>query len=411
MSKHKNLDNKPSVLINGWFGPGNAGDEAILHSELSIFNEADMNTVVASPFPKKVEQAHGVNSIPEYSKDKETWNKIAKQVDHIVIGGGGLIESHNIARKWTSVVRQAAKLNTPVHFLGVGLTPPITSLHEILYKYCLKYSSTVIVRDYMSYEYISNLNISTPTYVMPDLAFRHSNTHSLSKYGNYKSKSLVIVLRDVPWLDIDIEGISDTISQLANRIDCKLTFLTTTNNDSDTNITEKVVKQLEIDVDIIRNASFKKMENVISNSRYVIGMRLHSIVFAAKHGVPFLSIAYNLKCENVPKQFGYGNVNWCMKLNSDIVADKIIQEWEDIELYNELDSLAADQHNKLSDIIDLLNPNPSIIPNLESAQLKWLPKIIFFERAIRFVLNETRPPVPLNAIPEGSCELNSFGPS
>lgn len=135
------------VLVNGWFGPGNAGDEAILSAELDLLNHHSASVVVAAADQKAVKRNHSVATIPEYNQNPDKWKDVAATMDHIVIGGGGLIESNNIAYKWSRVVAACHDLQVPVHFVGVGVTPPISPLHKQLYRDTLDHATSIIVRD------------------------------------------------------------------------------------------------------------------------------------------------------------------------------------------------------------------------------------------------------------------------
>ena len=79
-------------MISGYYGFGNAGDEAILASMIQQFRQEipDVEIIVLTENPDKTHKEHGVETIQR----SNFWRifKVMGQVDLFISGGGGLIQ-------------------------------------------------------------------------------------------------------------------------------------------------------------------------------------------------------------------------------------------------------------------------------------------------------------------------------
>ena len=82
------------ILLAGYYGFGNAGDEAILASILAHLRELrpDAAVTVVSGDPRETARAYGVEAV--FWRDPLALEDAARQADLIVIGGGGLFHDY-----------------------------------------------------------------------------------------------------------------------------------------------------------------------------------------------------------------------------------------------------------------------------------------------------------------------------
>lgn len=349
------MEDEARVLLNGYFGGGNSGDHAILDAEVQLLESYDAEIFVAATDPEIVEEQYGVTAIPQYQDAPKQWQQAASAVDHVIIGGGGLVTSHNMAGKWSRILLCCDRLNVPIHFVGVGVTPAVSTLHTCIYRWILNRANTIVVRDDRSREYLEEVGVKRPIGVKPDFAFYHAET-TLPDGDMPETDTLSVVVRHDQFIDVDRRGLAEAINLVCERTDCKVVLMEFANEESDRMLLEKIATEVECsDVEVDDRSDLRSHERRIARSRYVIGMRLHGVVLAAKHGVPFLSIAYNPKCEYVPEQFGHRSVNWCDDIMPELVAEKVCAEWDDEGLRSELAHKARDQHESVTDILEQID--------------------------------------------------------
>jgi polysaccharide pyruvyl transferase CsaB len=110
------------LLISGYYGAGNLGDEAVLAGLLGAMAGTGVTPVVASLDPGATTRAHGVAAVHRYGGlPWALW-----RADAVVSGGGGLLQdvtSTRSLRYYLAVVRGARALGKPVAVYGQSLGP------------------------------------------------------------------------------------------------------------------------------------------------------------------------------------------------------------------------------------------------------------------------------------------------
>ena len=82
------------ILIGGYYGGGNLGDEAILAAILQDLRNLDpsLNYSVVSWDPHLTRKEHEVGAV--YWRDIEALVEASRKADLILVGGGGLFQDH-----------------------------------------------------------------------------------------------------------------------------------------------------------------------------------------------------------------------------------------------------------------------------------------------------------------------------
>lgn len=92
-----NDTDKKVFLIAGYYGFGNAGDEAILSAILAELRKrhANLEFIVVSANPGETMANHNARSV--HWKDVDALLNAAKESDLIILGGGGPSQPHRSA--------------------------------------------------------------------------------------------------------------------------------------------------------------------------------------------------------------------------------------------------------------------------------------------------------------------------
>ncbi len=113
---------RPRVLISGYAGAGNLGDEALLAGLLAALRARGVDALVASVAPARTRADHGVASIDRFGG---TLMALAR-VDAVVSGGGGLLQDTTSFRSlayYLGVIAAARATRTPVAVFAQSLGP------------------------------------------------------------------------------------------------------------------------------------------------------------------------------------------------------------------------------------------------------------------------------------------------
>jgi len=311
------------ILVAGYYGAKNAGDEAILSGLLASFRDADFTGgfTVLSHDPADTQALHGIEAV--------AWTNIeavidaAEQADLIVVGGGGLFHDYwgvdpttvltsrqgGIAQ-YATPVYLAAMLGKPCVLLGVGVGPLQTEEGRDLTRTIFDLADLAFVRDQGSLDLLKEIGASIEhVTVASDLAFaapRVSLPPSASSFlAGLPRPILGVALRH--WaFGIDSETWESEVAQAIDR------WQETTGGTPLFVPMQTGSSQIEDDVAVARRmisrlrrpaAAALLPEGLNPLERFwalgacdlVLGMRMHALMAAASSGVPCIGLAYDPK--------------------------------------------------------------------------------------------------------------------
>lgn len=161
-------------LLVGNFGVGNLGDEALKEYFLTKFSDIDWTVVSANP--------QGKSEVPRLpgglrSLLKFRWIKTLsayKSCDAVVFGGGSLFtdtESVYACFLWSLHARLGFLLGKPVHLAFQGIGPFRTILGKRWTRSVCRKSSSISVRDSLSYQRVGEWGLSQKCVLSSDPVF------------------------------------------------------------------------------------------------------------------------------------------------------------------------------------------------------------------------------------------------
>ena len=283
-------------LISGYIGFDNFGDEAIASVLVSNLkkNGAEKITVLSSN-PEKTARLYDV--------DSEYFLKFFKPIletDVLISGGGSLLQDITSLKSliyYLTVIVIALVFNKKVVIFAQGFTPFRTKLGKFFTNFVLKYCDKIYVRDIKSQELLKTMKINSE--LVSDPVFGIEN---FSK----EHKGIGVQLRSFPSLTEDfLNNLADSIAEKFKDEEIKLLSL---QDSLDFSVLESFSKKLEqrgVKSKIYKNESILDTINLISGLEYLIGMRFHANLIAAKAGVKVLGINYDVKVENLAKMVGF----------------------------------------------------------------------------------------------------------
>lgn len=201
--------------------------------------------------------------------------------------------------------------------------------------------SAVYVREHASQRYLESVGISSTW--GPDTAFLLESKRDVIR----NQDKIVFVPSDVWSWHVDFVGREDTVfesvilpvlARFARAHRRGICILAHTNSPSEREFNASVKRDLQcIDeslvVEIPEICDVYDYENHIRGAWMVVGMRYHSIVLAAKNGVPFLALSYEQKMVEVSEYSG--ERRYCVKLkdlegNSEEVGKQVGELLEEL---------------------------------------------------------------------------------
>ena len=119
MKGEKNMDEHPNIVMSGYYGFQNAGDDAVCYAIIEALRQEmpACDITVLSNDPELTEKTYGVSACDRW-KLKEVWRAL-RRTDLLVSGGGSLL--HGIApllEKHTRIHTVIAE--DPVNCVAIG---------------------------------------------------------------------------------------------------------------------------------------------------------------------------------------------------------------------------------------------------------------------------------------------------
>lgn len=314
-----------NYIVCGNYGAGNIGDEAILQGilqDISVVSPG-ANVTIFSGNPTETasqyQNIHGltieaVSFIPAGPRSfiqffikkqyKHTWGAL-KKANLFILGGGGLFTNAHSKRAPWIWFKQALGarffgVKSVIYANSVG---PLTGiLARFLSKQTFKWASAITVRDAGSQKAIQDLGVKKEIHVTADPALGLKiPTHKSPKSA--PKKYAVVSLRYLErtnklYEQVVVEFIKSLISQNQYSIYLKPFG---GGKITDINYLNKLIDQNNLDknyVQVHENNSFEDTLTLIEQSDFLLGMRLHSLIFATLTRTPFIGLNYSAKVKS-----------------------------------------------------------------------------------------------------------------
>lgn len=336
-----------NIFIAGYYGLGNIGDEAILAGMITSLRKyiEDPQISVMTNNPEETRALHNVRPVQQSFKkgiprlvqsaifegELATVRREIANCDIFILGGGSLLQDLRVYYLpiLLSLIRLAQRHDKKTVVYGIGAGPIDTSFGQKLCRSVLNETDLVTVRDPMSKEVLERCNV-LDVIITADPAFGIEVPDQVIIDRYLKSMDIMngdrfIASTAYKWLhDSDLsrnanmetqdlqnrrEYMADIFEFIVNKHVQKVLFVPTVKIDGDG---YKIIRELMpssekvkiLDYDTHFNAVFA----ALSRSYVLIGMRLHSLIFATLMGVPIVPISYCGKVKSYLDLIGIGDL-------------------------------------------------------------------------------------------------------
>ena len=289
------------VVISGYYGFDNIGDEAILKSIIMALKEEDENIeiTVLSSNPTETKKNYNVNAINRWSI--KTIYKELKNSDGLISGGGSLLQDVTSSRNilyYTSIIGLANLINKPVFVYAQGVGPINKKLNKKIVKYFLNKVQYISLRDEDSFKLIKSIGVNIKTDIVPDpvMGLDFKNIDCKSRGNSY----IIISVRDWCTKEAYLKKIAKSCNDISKEgISIKLLPM---HGKLDEEIAKELAKMIECEVEILSHKmNIENKLKYIREAKLMIGMRLHALIFAGNVGTPMIGISYDPKIDSYLK--------------------------------------------------------------------------------------------------------------
>lgn len=309
-----------NILISGYYGYKNIGDEAVLSSiilGLKKFYPHAQITVLSADI-EATQKQHKVEAIPRYNFF--LLRKAIMACDVFISGGGSLFQDRTSARSlyyYLSLILLAKYYGKKVIVFGQGFGP-IKLLNTSIAKRVLRQADYLFMRDIVSAHQVLALKIpkqKVKSFIDPAFILERKEINL-----DIVQKKEGISFSSRPVIGVSPRNIFDnqdkTFHILASALDHLVHWL-------GAQIVFIPFRKPE-DIEVINRISYLMKEKskvllndydpgelltLVAQCDFFIGMRLHSLIFSALANVPMLGLSYDPKVSSLMLKLNQPSVN------------------------------------------------------------------------------------------------------
>lgn len=291
------------VLFFGYYGEGNLGDELLLKNLIDKFSE---RFLVGALVSKKKETG---NKIILFDRIRELLKAI-NWADVVIGGGGGIFQDKTSLHSflyYLFILWYALLTKKKVYIIGQSFSTLKYRISRFLLKITLPHCGKIYVRDSFSYQFLQNLNVPKDKIkILPDIVF-------LTQFPDVRRDKENIGINFRPWYELKIEDLEKILKELLKE-NRKIIFFSFQDS-MDLELFKKLDKEITKEIEVVSSNSDNFWEK-FSTCKYLVGMRLHSLILSTIAGIPFLGISYDEKIQAYLDDLG-----WKYYINTNEISD------------------------------------------------------------------------------------------
>ncbi len=346
MKKSKTI---AKIMISGYYGFNNTGDEAILKSMVSAFKEKipQAKITVLSRNPLQTSQTYKVKAINRLHLIKVI--RCLRNVNLFISGGGGLLQD-STGKGWSilyylGLILIAKIVKVPVMIYAQGIGPITKKINKLLIKWILNKVKLITVRDNHSKKLLNNLGVSVPSiYVNSDPVFllKKKNINHIvdshpyiKKLFNADDRPLIgVSVREYKSNGSDSKRIfAQAADYLIENYQAKIIFLPF-QFDEDVHISEEILSLMKNQADVLKTKlEPEELLSLLTRLSLVVGVRLHSIIFSSMANIPFIALNYDPKVKYFVEDLGLSEL--LLEIDEDISLKNFQKKIEYIRKNND----------------------------------------------------------------------------
>ncbi len=332
------------IVMSGYYGFNNAGDDAILESILKAIREASdqVAVTVLSNDPDQTRSRYGVDAVSRFSMSG--MSAALRHSDALLFGGGSLLQDSTSTRSllyYLSVIRMAQRLHRPVMLYANGIGPVRRKRNRRWVKKVVERATLVTLRDHSSREELEKMGVPTqklrvtadPVFHL-DPAPRERAEKLLSTAGVDKNADFVAVsVRN--WRDIEtfFPELAKFCDELHRRHGLEVVFLPM-QKEKDLEPSRRVQELMEEPSFLLEeNCTPRELMAVMGMGKLCLAMRLHTLIFAARAAVPSLGLVYDPKVASYLDELGLpaaGTVEHFDAAQAIEQADRLLADYDNV---------------------------------------------------------------------------------
>lgn len=337
-------DRPPNILLAGYFGFDNAGDEALFESEVENFREFYPGCQVSALVQDSGNADRlGVPTIPR--KDLQAvWNAL-RSSDVFVLGGGGLFQDvtgPGSVFYYGGLLAMARMAGCPSVFFCQGYGPVNRPLQKFFTRQFLRLPRLVTVRDEESRAELLALGLSAqhvhlaadPALLLKPLEADNMRAILVEEHlmqelgrselpnGQLSPAGPLVALTVRPWPGLNLDELAAALRVFREETSARYILLPF-QPERDLEPSRRLVELLEGQARVLdRPLAPRAITGILASCDMVIGMRLHSLILATVGNPPLYGLSYDPKVERFCRRAGALSCRI-----EEISSERLLRDW------------------------------------------------------------------------------------
>ena len=296
-----------NILISGYYGFDNIGDESILRAVINSVRTRlpDCSLTVLSHDPEGTREKYGVEAVDRMAPLKIL--SALRRCDMLISGGGSLLQDTTSSKSllyYLFIIRLAKHFGKKVFIYSQGIGPINRVSNRRITARVLRKVDGIVVRDERSANLLEEIGISREKVIItadPVLRTPRVDTErgaEVLRRAGAERRPLTVgwAIREKDPDSAFVSEITKSIHWLKETYDAE-SVLIPFYYEEDLAVCNEIAARLDGEAVCLREKCLSEdMLSVIGNMDILVGVRLHSLIYAAIMGVPMIGVSYDPKC-------------------------------------------------------------------------------------------------------------------
>ncbi len=302
--KYRDLlaEKKKNIVICGYYGYGNAGDEEMLASLVSALSESENigNICVMSATPNKTAREYGVSAV-----DRFNFSKVSAELaraDVMIFGGGNILQDKTSTKSllyYIQVLKTARAHACRIALCANGLGPIVRAKNTERVREALMLADYISLRDEASLMFARELTGREDIYGTSDLVCA-SRYIGCGDFVPEKEKYFIVCPKKINGLNID--AVVDLCTEMREKYALSPVFVPMHEKEDDVLCASLAARTGG------RCLCFRKKElaELFRKAEFSVCMRLHAVIFSLMEKCPMIGISDDGKVSSFLSSVGVG---------------------------------------------------------------------------------------------------------
>lgn len=362
-----------NVLMSGYYGFSNAGDDAILQSihENLVSASEEIAVTVLSNDPVQTRERYGLDAVPRFNLPA-VWRAVSR-CDVLLSGGGSLLQDRTSTRSllyYLSLMWLAKKKGKKVMLYANGIGPVTRPANRRRVKRAVEQADLVTLRDHSSAKELRDMGVERQDlYITADPVFTMERAEQsrvdeiLEKERIVKGNGFAVIsVRSWPGTGTFPQQLADVCDHLYEKHGLVSLFVLM-QPEHDRAVSRQVLEKMTAPGVILDQTLIPtELMGVIAQGKLCLAMRLHTLIFAARAAVPVAGLVYDPKVSSYLKELDMPCAGEVERFDADrakACVDALMADYESkreaLEERSRQLNAAAGENERL--LLELLNKN------------------------------------------------------